>query len=149
MIPTFYRNSLFHRCFGAIFSKYVLHLKWKFYAECLQMIHCIQNKFIQLQYIGSNSPNTSRTSSDFQTPRRVVNTRRSRVFFNEFRSVLKSEEILITSVWKYFSNDPVFCQKIKGNAGPNLCNFFFRFSKLPRYWFSLYLIHEFLSLRNI
>ena len=37
----------------------------------------------------------------------------------------------------------------QGEWWPNLCNFFFRFSKLPRYWFSLYLIHEFLSLRNI
>ena len=42
-----------------------------------------------------NSSNTSRmTPSDFQTPRGVENTRRSQVFFNERRGVLKSEEDL-------------------------------------------------------
>ena len=43
----------------------------------------------------SNSSNTSRiTPSDFQTPRGVENTRRSQVFFNERRGILKSEEDL-------------------------------------------------------
>ena len=44
-----------------------------------------------------NSSNTSRrTSSDFQTPRRVEIARPS--IFNELRGVLKSEEVLLTSI---------------------------------------------------
>ena len=57
-----------------------------------------------------------RTSSDFQTPRGVENARQSRVFFNEFQGVLKSHKILNTSVLTYFSNEPVFCEKITGIA---------------------------------
>lgn len=36
---------------------------------------------------------------------------------NELGSVLKSEEILLTSVSTYVSNEAVFCEKIKVKAG--------------------------------
>ena len=53
----------------------------------------------QMNNVLRNSSNTSRrTYSDFQTPIGVKNTRRSRVFFKKFRDVLKSEEVLFTSV---------------------------------------------------
>ena len=35
---------------------------------------------------------------DFQTSRKVENTRQSRVIFNELRSVFKSEEIVLSSI---------------------------------------------------
>ena len=66
-----------------------------------------------------NSSNTSRrTSSDFQTPRRVEIARPS--IFNELRGVLKSEEVLLTSIWTYFSNYPVFLEKIDVKFGLGL-----------------------------
>ena len=42
--------------------------------------------------------------------------RRSRVFFNELRSVLKLEEVLLTSVWTCFSNEAVFCEKMSDTS---------------------------------
>ena len=46
-----------------------------------------------------------------------LKTRWSRVFFNEFRDILKSEEEHLTSVWNYFSNEPVFQAKIQPKVG--------------------------------
>ena len=46
-----------------------------------------------------SSSNTSRrTSSDFQTPRRVEIARQSQAFLTSFEGVLKSEEVLLKSI---------------------------------------------------
>ena len=63
--------------------------------KCLGVVTRMRSSFT----IGRNTSNTNRrTYSDFQTPTRVENTKRIRVFFNELRGVLKSEKVLLTSV---------------------------------------------------
>lgn len=81
----------------------------------------------------NNSLNTSRrTSSAFQTPRGVENTRRSRVFFlTNFWGVVKSG-----SVWTYFSNKLIFCEKIEEKVG----------LIYVIYWFPLYSLYELLMI---
>ena len=80
--------------------------------------YTVGSAFCLQKCLRSNSSNTSRrTSPDFQTPKAVENTRRSRVIFNEIWGVLKSEEFLLTSVWMYFLNEPVFCEKINEKNG--------------------------------
>ena len=64
----------------------------------------------------SNSSNTSRRAfSDFQTPRGVENTRRSRVFFNEFRGVLKLEEVLLQVLERASQTNQDFARKSRRN----------------------------------